>query len=310
MEYENYCIGNKECPYKLFFVTGASRSGKTTFSKILGSMKNAEWIEEPYELSLLLWTIQLEKEKHDFAKWRGEVFNAICKELINNVILLRNGNFRPGDLSTIWNYKDGKEIFQRLVNVNTRDEVQEYIKDNNCHFIIDIPEALHSSEFMRRTWKDLKILHVVRNPYDVADAVCSKHWNSDEKLCFPSNNGIFRKHKCKVDGKLYYIPWWVEEKHEEEFISATEYERGIIYWISMVESTVKLDLLIRYEDLVRSPLEQLNKFNEIGFQSTARTIELCKELQTCYIYGNKRKLYLSQYYMDKFNKLKEMYGYE
>ena len=155
-----YCNGNEEPIDNLFFVTGACRSGKTLFSKILASTQNTEWIEEPYELSLLLWAIQAGKSSADL-EWEEKAFNAICKELINSAILLRNGNFRPEDLSTIWNYKEAKEIFRRLVNINTRNQVQDYIKENNSHFIIDIPGILGSSEFMKKACKGLSIIHVM-----------------------------------------------------------------------------------------------------------------------------------------------------
>lgn len=303
-----YCIGNEEPIDNLFFVTGACRSGKTLFSKILASTQNTEWIEEPYELSLLLWAIQVGKSSADL-EWEEKAFNAICKELINSAILLRNGNFRPEDLSTIWNYKEAKEIFQRLVNINTRNQVQDYIKENNSHFIIDIPGILGSSEFMKKACKSLSIIHVIRNPYDVAEAVFQKHWNSNESLEHPLNSDIYRKFNYKGGNTEYYIPWWVKEGMEYDFVEATEYERGIIYWISMVENYDGSDFLIKYEDLVRFPQEKLKDFYKLGLYSTSKTVALCDELYLGSVAGNKKEIHLNQYYMNKLRALKEIYGY-
>lgn len=310
MRYENYCIGNEEQIFNLFFVTGACRSGKTSFSRILGSTQNTEWLEEPYELSLLLWTIQLEEANGNVEELKKQIFKAICKELINSAVLLRNGNFRPGDLSTVWNYKGGEEIFHRLVNINTRAQVQDYIRENNSHFVINIPGILASSEFLKGTCDDLTIIHVIRNPYDVADAVCQKHWNSDKSLRYPQNNNIYRKFNNENHDTQYYIPCWVTEGFEWDFINATEYERGIIYWINMVENYKGADFLIKYEDLVQSPQEAMKNFYDLGFCPTSRTIALCNELQSKYISGNRRKIHLNQFYADKFKVLKEIYGYE
>lgn len=302
-----YCIGNEEPIDNLFFVTGACRSGKTLFSKILASTQNTEWIEEPYELSLLLWAIQAGKSSADL-EWEEKAFNAICKELINSAILLRNGNFRPEDLSTIWNYKEAKEIFQRLVNINTRNQVQYYIKENNSHFIIDIPGILGSSEFMKRACKGVRIIHVIRNPYDVAEAVCQKHWNSNESLEHPLNNDIYRKFNYKGNTE-YYIPWWVKEGMEYDFVEATEYERGIIYWVSMVENYDGSDILIKYEDLVQAPQEEMKSFLKLGLQPTTKTMALSSELQSRYILEQEKEIHLNRYYADKFRELKEMYKY-
>lgn len=308
MKCGNYCIGNEEPIDNLIFVTGACRSGKTLFSKILASTQNTEWIEEPYELSLLLWAIQAGKSSVDL-EWEEKAFNAICKELINSAILLRNGNFRPEDLSTIWNYKEAKEIFQRLVNINTRNQVQDYIKENNSHFIIDIPGILGSSEFMRRACKGVRVIHVIRNPYDVAEAVCQKHWNSNESLEYPLNNDIYRKFNCKENNKEYYIPWWVKEGMEYDFVEATEYERAIIYWISMVENYDGSDFLIKYEDLVQAPQEAIKSFLKLGLLSTTKTMALSSELQSIYILEQAQEIHLNRYYADKFRELKEIYKY-
>ena len=233
MEYENYCIGDRELPYKFIFVTGACRSGKTTFSRIMGSMKNVEWIEEPYELSLLLKSIQLaDIDDVQSNYWRKELFQGICKELVNSTVLLRNGNFRPEDLSSIWRYKEGEEIFQRLVNICTRNQVQDFIRKNNSYFVIDIPGILGSASFIKYVCESIKIIHVVRNPYDVAEAIYQKHWYSDERVQHPESNNIFRKY-CENE-IVYYVPWWCEEGREQDFILATEYERGILYWIYTV----------------------------------------------------------------------------
>lgn len=123
----NFYVGNGRLPYKLLFVTGVCRSGKTTLSRLLGSLQNMEWIEEPYELSMLLWSMECGNWHGDF-EWERQVFTGICKELVNETVLLRRGNFRPNDLSTLWNYKEGKEIFDRLVNLNTREEVENISK--------------------------------------------------------------------------------------------------------------------------------------------------------------------------------------
>lgn len=311
MNYQNYCIGNEEQVYDLIIITGACRSGKTLFSRILGSMQGIEWIEEPYELILLLKSMQVNKDNSSAQKWKGQVFAGLCKELINDAVLLRNGNFRPNDLSTIWNYKESKEIFHRLVNINTREQVDDYVKRNRSRFLIDLPEVLNSTGFMKETYSNLNIIHVIRNPYDVAEAVFQKHWYSDQSIQHPHMNDLYRKYFYK-NNNVYFIPWWVENGYEQDFINATEYERGIMYWIAQTDNTdcKNPDFLIKYEDMVRQPQKVLHTFFEWGFQPTGKTKTLCDELCCEYILEDKRKIALNQYYEKRFAKLKEEYGYE
>lgn len=312
MSIDNYCIGNSEQPYQFLFVTGACRTGKTTFSRILGSMRNTEWIEEPYELSLFLKYIQVD-QLDSFAKnWREQAFAALCKELANDAILLRNGNFRPGDLSTIWNYKEGKEIFHRLVNVNSRTQALEYIGENSSRFVIDVPEVVNTTNFIKKAYHNLNVIHFIRNPYDVAEAVFQKGWYSDVAIQHPEMNDLYRQYPDRKERRECFIPWWVEEGYEQYFVDAAEYERGIMYWISQTDAREceEVDFLIKYEDMVRNPQQVLQLFYELGLEPTTRTKMLCDELSETYISGDRKNIKLCKCYADKFIALKEKYKYE
>lgn len=312
MNYDNYCIGNEKQPYQFIFVTGACRSGKTTFSRILGSMQHTEWIEEPYELILFLKNIQIDRADASVKRWREQIFGALCKELANDAILLRNGNFRPNDLSTIWNFKEGNEIFHRLVDVNTRTEVEEYVKEKGSRFVIDVPEVLNTAGFMKGAYHNLSVIHFIRNPYDVAEAVFQKGWYSDQSIQNPEVNDLYRIYLDKGKNIEYFIPWWIEDGYEQDFVEATEYERGIMYWISQTEdrNCEDVDFLIKYEDMVRNTQQMLQIFYELGFQSTGRTQMLCDELTTDYVSEKKKNIHLCEYYTEKFANLKEKYHYE
>lgn len=155
--------------------------------------------------------------------------------------------------------------------------------------------------------------HVVRNPYDVAQAVLEKHWFSDERMKYPDDNSPYRKYV--QNGETYYIPWWLEEEREEEFIDAGEYERGIIYWLSVEKNSGTeipgRDFLVKYEDLVTSVEKVLGHIcSRIGAHPTGRTTALCGALHGKFIVGGSGSLRLSAHYQSRLDKLKEMYGYE
>jgi len=58
----------------------------------------------------------------DFA---ADMFRAFAKELFNDIILLRQSNFRPNVLNTIWVRKDVGEIFERLVKNTLKRRCQK-----------------------------------------------------------------------------------------------------------------------------------------------------------------------------------------
>jgi hypothetical protein len=108
---------------------------------------------------------------------------------------------------------------------------------------------------------DAKIIYIYRDGRDVANSLVQTYnVLSDEALTH------LRSTEMRF-GRRYderYVPWWVDEGKEEEFISATQYGRAIWMWNYMVRrcgaffesiSTAASDrvLCIRYEELVESP---------------------------------------------------------
>ena len=241
-----YVLGPKSIEENIILITGTSRAGKTLLSKVLATYKNVEWIEEPYELLNLTIMCGLGLIEKDIFRM---LFTSSVHELIVNNILLRNGNFRPGDLSSIWNYKSGVDIFHRLESLSSRADVANYIAKEKPYFILDIPDILPFTGLIREVCDNLTIVNVVRDPYAVADDCYRKGWfAADDKQL--ADNNLFRVY----DG--HRLPWWVREGEEENFIKSTVYEKGLMYWLAVqswetdeVSDKNKYDILVRYEDI-------------------------------------------------------------
>lgn len=318
MTENGYFIGNGLFEENILLVTGTCRAGKTLLSKLLASTRNIEWVEEPYTLLLLPVLTGIGYITPDLFSL---IFPAVCKELISDHILLRNGNFRANDLSSIWNYKEGSEIFERLVNINSRNEVKKYIKDKNKVFLLDIPEVLPFTNLIRNCCKNVLIIHVVRNGYDVASAVTEKQWFSDNNLKCINQNMPYRSYVQNERKSDIHIPWWIEYGEEESFITASMFERGMMYWSGILGRSVlkneeqyipQYDVLVKYEDLVESPddvLKTLSQYTKI--RETTLTNAVKAELNPNYSRTCKRNnINITRKNKDKFEKLMEMYGYE
>lgn len=281
----DFVLGNNiDDKIRVVVVTGACRSGKTTLSKILGSMRNIEWIEEPYGL---LQLPILEHFNFIDRKMAVSFIRATVKELFNDNILLRNGNFRSNDLSSIWNIKKSSDIFSRLNDIKTRDDVRNYINKNNSIILIDLPEIHPFIDILYESFSNIKIIHVVRNGLNVAKQVESKQWFIEEELLSPKNNSLFYKYKENVLNKEYFLPWWVKEKEMNNFINYSEFSKGLYYWFRMMsyndfykkEKSLPNYKIIRYEDLVLKPtsiIEELAEFLDV--EKTNITNELLNEI--------------------------------
>lgn len=309
---QSYTVGMGNLNERVIFISGTCRSGKTLLSKLLGSTKEIEWIEEPYSMLLIPILVGLDIiSQYSF----DMIFPAMCREYINDQVLLRNGNFRVNDLSSIWNIKDSKEIFERLVNLNSRSDVNQYILDNEKIFLFDLPEVLPFMDYIRNCCNNAVIIHVIRNGFDVADETLNKGWFSDLSLSNCHQNTLFRRYK---DGRC--IPWWVRDEEEDIFIAACEYERGLMYWYSILDyahdsdegSKENLyDILIRYEDLVKTPnsiLELLNQKKKLTI--TSKTISIMSEFNSKQYSPKSKRVIYNKEIEKKFMEVMRKYGYE
>jgi hypothetical protein len=109
-----------------------------------------------------------------------------------------------------------------------------------------------------------RIVHIFRDGRDVADSlVRSYDVLSDAKLAGLDSNEVMIG--TRIGDR--YLPWWVGEEDAQEFFDAAPYVRAIWMWREMVgrcrERLQRPDvaasgrvLSVRYEDLMRAPLQQ------------------------------------------------------
>lgn len=274
---KDYLLGPDKIKENIILITGTSRAGKTLLSKILASHKNVEWIEEPYELYNLTIMCGLGMIENELFRM---MFTSSVHELIVNNVLLRNANFRPGDLSSIWNYKSESDIAHRRDVLSSRTDVEEYIEEVKPYFILDIPDILPFTENIRDVCEHLTVINVVRDPYGVADDCFRKGWfASDDKQL--ADNNLFRIYG---DQRL---PWWVREGEESLFTEASVYEKGLLYWLAVQawdkDESVNADgydILMKYEDMISDIDGTLEKLAaKIELEATAITHNIKSELK-------------------------------
>jgi len=125
------------------------------------------------------------------------------------------------------------------------------------------PFLAFAPEFVLDAFPDGKILHIYRDGRDAANSLVRTYdVLTDDKLqtLERSEMRIGRPHGNR------YVPWWVDEGHEEEFLSSSPYVRAIWMWMVMTRACREAFsqpevresgrvFSLRYEDLVREPQE-------------------------------------------------------
>lgn len=295
-------------------ITGVCRSGKTTLGNLLSSHLDVEFSEEPWILNLLPTMVKLGVIER---KIGAEMFNAYLHELMNQTVLLRQANFRPGDSSSIWIRKSAAEIFSRLVNLQTRADVDNFVKKNKPIFLLVMPESLlFNLPAIFNAVSDAKIIHVVRRGTDIAHLLSGKGWLSDEQLIRPPHARIYYQTTHK--GKPFYLPCWIDPKDAKKFIGYSEYERGLIYWCALMEKMIesfeksknqKQCLMIKFEELMENPRKITEKAASfLNLKPSSMTEAVLREIRN---YKNVREKIpvLPKELVARTKKIYEYFGY-
>ncbi len=130
-------------------------------------------------------------------------------------------------------------------------------------FIYKEPFLGFSPELIYNALPQGKIVHIYRDGRDCADSLIRKYQVlTDEKLM------TLRTAEIPIGRKVdhRYVPWWVEVGLEADFLAASPFVRSVWLWKEVVKRChdffsrpeVRASgrvLLVRYEDLVRSPEE-------------------------------------------------------
>jgi len=136
-------------------------------------------------------------------------------------------------------------------------------RDMPARMIYKEPMLAFAPRFVLDAFPEGKILHIYRDGRDCANSlVRSYDVLTDERL--RSLQGSEMRIGRPYDDR--YVPWWVEEGRDAEFIQSTPYVRSIWMWKTMVRRcyTVLHDddtqrrhdiMTVRYEDLVSNPEE-------------------------------------------------------
>ena len=280
-KYQFYDYSESEIDFEIVFIVGPSRSGKSSLGRLLGSLQHYFHVEENW---LLLMLPAMCKEGLLSKDAFINMYRACISELVYDTLLMRTTSFRPTDHSYIYFMKSREEVDFSLKKLQSRADVNQYLESNEVTIVLNLPEINPFVDLLREVYPSAPIIHVIRNPYNIAEDVLEKKWFSDVSLLKPSNRCLL--HKYKYNGCHYYIPHWVGKEQAQKFIKMSESERAYFYGVEQYYLTSQAiammnesPIFVYYEDLVKDPGGCLNALVP-GFLEGIKTSELLDELSS------------------------------
>ena len=214
----------KQPKVDILIVTGPCRTGKTTISKILAKQDHFEFLDEPWLGMFLPVLVTAGEMREELA---AQMLNSYFDELVNDVMLCRRANFRPGDRSSIRDFKSSDNINYRLETLQNREDAADYARANQTTLIIALPETSPFIDFLLSASERNRVLLLERDRQALINEIVTKQWFSDAQLKAPQNNQPFTQ--TIFDGSNYYMPWWLTEDQFEIFIQSTDEQRASFY---------------------------------------------------------------------------------
>lgn len=230
------------------YVVGLPRSGKSTVFNIIGSCKNVESSEEPFELLTLAQKASCFSSNSITYESYLDSYMANMENLFSELILGRSYNFREEDKSCIFNLKSHDEIQHKHKNLLRRSDVIKTVSNNPYSFLIafnDIEQSLH---FITQSVPNPVLIHTKRDCHEVANEIAEKGWLTDEQLSTQANLAPAYRIKHKYKDKTIYVPYLIPTQSVKLFLSLDNYNRSLMF--SFIQDYLLNKALKKYKNLI------------------------------------------------------------
>jgi len=264
---------------RLIVVTGVARSGTTIIGKITGSLKNSHYIFEPSTFFLFPTLI---KNKCVSEEQGESLFKAIMfEDFYLQIIQGRYVNFNKEEDSYIGNYLNLDNFDRRCKRLKRKMDVLEYLKNDDCRFIVKNPNLQPCMSILQRIYPGVKFIDVIRDGVDVVGSAIRRDFYSEKFLNERNVEWSYLINNLKV-------PWFVEEEERENFSHWNHYTRSAYIWRILTESGLKFAednkknvLQFKYEDFIKNSEIFTTKIEEfVGKKRTDITMKHIESTKT------------------------------
>jgi len=268
----NYNVYRKGFINNMVTVTGTTQSGKSLIGPTVCSLDRAENYRTDFVLEQIPMLHGLNLVDEEVAIFLLRYGTELMQ--YDNMIG-RNTNFRYSDFSSIWLTKDPSEFYKRLT-MEEGKSVYDRIEKENPLFVLNFHNGVMHADLLLKAFPSQKILHVVRNPVDVAYAWFNKGYGKKETYQDPRIRVLTFEYKNTL------LPYYAKGC-EDEYLDLNEMDRVIrlLYSVhshhleafkNLDKKEVKNIYTLYFEDFAQDTNNVLNKIcNFIGTSQTSFT---------------------------------------
>lgn len=267
----SYKVCRKSYLKNIVMVTGTVQSGKSMVGPIICTLEKAE----NYRTDFVLEQIPM---LHNLKTINEEAAIFILRYGLDLMqydnMLGRNTNFRYSDFSSIWFAKDPSLFYKRLM-MNEGKSVFERIDKEKPLFVLNFHNGVMHADLLLKSFPTQKILHVVRNPIDLAYAWLNKGYGKLETYENPRVGVLTYRYKKNI------VPYYAKE-WEDEYLSLGEMDR-VIKLIYMIHYRHKISFdALKGDEKAKIHKIYFDEFAENTHESLGEICDFIKSSPTLY----------------------------
>lgn len=252
---------------QIVILDGLTGTGKTMFSPLINSFDRVQNARFEYMIEYLFITSKNEKVDSDAA---FSMLNLLADIKCYDGTISREVNFRPKDLSSVFNSSKAFKYFRQLFLADGQIAGARIQKEKPILFFVT-HQILSCIEVALTAFGDrLKVVEMVRHPLYLID-----HW--DSYIMMHGNNA--RDFTMWVDFDGREIPWFAKG-WEHKYVNSTSFDKSIYSIESLMESVFKhceiqdLKNTVKFIPFEKFVLEPANFISELEtFLKTSATNE-------------------------------------
>lgn len=261
---------------KVVFIDGLPGCGKTLFSFLLSAFDRAEKITYSYEIEQMCAIYHLKRIELDSVV---AMVRMLTDLIVYDMMMSRNVNCRPSDLSSIFRHPDKLKYIKRFflkgdMAVPERIQTEKPILPLTVHNLLSI-----AGPIFKALGERVVFVEIVRHPLYMA----IQQTLNNERIVFTARHfNIY--YTYEQDQMPWYVLGW-----EQEFLNANPFEKAILFIDKMggmmEDSRENMNrqhpgkiLTIPFEKFVTSPDSYMANLEKImGSKITKTTLRVLKK---------------------------------
>ena len=243
----------------VLLVDGITRTGKFLLAKIVSEFEDIEFFQSLPALEHIPYMFGLGGMSRDTAI---SLIKSTIDYAAYDQFLGRGLNHRVLDRSSIYNSSDSASYLKRQFENLESNDILRLMRSNSKSFFFVAHNILANVDIFLDAYPRLKMIYIVRNPVDLVYSWNRKEYGKVNSKDFLTMSPDIEKNGYSVP--WYYSNWSDEYKKLGEIDLIVKSIKTILALtakkISSLSDIEKRKIhIIRYEDLVTNPLNELKK---------------------------------------------------